>query len=175
MTSGPSAATLTLLEKLAVDNGFDRELPREGEWLAFASTQSPLRIWLSAPGEAVFLAAFSQSNVAAALDIGTEASPLLPPAAVAARTVTNLPELHRLVRRAFQLSKTLPHELLRAFEKQTAALPRSTEVERLVVQRVGQDIFRAGLIEYWEGRCAVTEKCRPDQPWCASPSSWPPP
>jgi hypothetical protein len=108
MTSGPSAATLTLLEKLAVDNGFDRALSREGEWLAFASTQSPLRIWLSAPGEAVFLAAFSQSNVAAALEIGTAASPLLPPAAVAARIVTNLPELHRLMRRAFQLSKTLP-------------------------------------------------------------------
>lgn len=138
MTSGPSAATLTLLEKLAVDNGFDRELPREGEWLAFASTQSPLRIWLSAPGEALFLSAFSQSNVAAALDIGTTASPILPTVAVAARIVTSLPELHRLVRRAFQLSKTLPHELLRAFEKQTATLPRSTEVERLVVQRVGQ-------------------------------------
>jgi hypothetical protein len=26
----------------------------------------------------------------------------------------------------------------------------------LVVQRVGQDIFRDGLIEYWQGRCAVT-------------------
>nr|MBP6834701.1 HNH endonuclease [Deltaproteobacteria bacterium] len=33
---------------------------------------------------------------------------------------------------------------------------RSTEAERLVVQRVGQDLFRAGLLDYWEGRCAVT-------------------
>jgi putative restriction endonuclease len=156
MTFGPSAATLTLLEKLAVDNGFDRELPREGEWLAFASTQSPLRIWLSAPGEAPLLAAFSQSNVADALDMGTATNSFLPTAAVAARIVTSLPELHRLVRRAFQLSKTLPHELLHTFEKQTSTLPRTTEAERLVVQRVGQDIFRAGLIEYWEGRCAIT-------------------
>jgi hypothetical protein len=177
MTFGPSAATLTLLEKLAVDNGFDRELPREGEWLAFASTQSPLRIWLSVPGEALFLVALSQSNVAAALDIGTAASHLLPTAAVAARFVTSLPELHRLVRRAFQLSKTLPHELLQAFEKQTATLPRSTEAERVVVQRVGQGIFRAGLLEYWEGRCAVTGLAVPEllrashiKPWadCAS-------
>ncbi len=156
MPLGPSAATLTLLEKLAVDNGFDRELPREGEWLAFASTQSPLRIWLSSPGEALFLAALSQSNVAAALEIGTATKPLLPSIAVAARTVTNLPALHHLVRRAFQLSKTLPHELLHTFEKETASLPRSTEAERLVVQRVGQDIFRTGLLEYWEGRCAIT-------------------
>lgn len=156
MTGKPSAATLTLLEKLAVDNGFDRELPREGEWLSFASTQCPLRIWLSASGEAVFLAAFSQSNVAAALDLGIAANPLLPAAAVAARGVTSIPELHRLVRRAFQLSKTLPHELLHTFEKRTATWPRATEAERLVIQRVGQDIFRAGLLDYWEGRCAVT-------------------
>lgn len=177
MTLGPSAATLTLLDKLAVDNGFDRELPREGDWLAFASTQSPLRIWLSVPGEELLLAALSQSNVAAALDIGTTASPILPAAAVAARMVTSLPELHRLVRRAFQLSKTLPHELLHAFEKQIATLPRSIEAERFVVQRVGQSIFRAGLLEYWEGRCAVTSLAVPEllrashiKPWadCAS-------
>ena len=158
----PSVATLTLLEKLAVDNGFDRELPREGEWLAFASTQSPLRIWLSVPGEALFLVALSKSNVAAALDTGTMASSELPNAAVAARIATSLPELHRLVRRAFQLSKTLPHELLHTFEKQTAALPRSTEAERIVIQRVGQSIFRAGLLEYWEGRCAITGLAVPE-------------
>src|SRR6185295_9879840 len=102
MTVGPSAAALTLLEKLAVDNGFDRELPREGEWLAFASTQSPLRIWLSAPGEGLFLAALSQGNVEAALDVGTTANSDLPTGAVATRMVTSLPGLHRLVRRAFQ-------------------------------------------------------------------------
>jgi putative restriction endonuclease len=28
--------------------------------------------------------------------------------------------------------------------------------ERLLVHRVGQDVFRAGRIDYWEGRCAIT-------------------
>jgi hypothetical protein len=175
---GLSVSTLILLEKLAVDNGFDREMPREGEWLAFASTQSPLRIWLSATGESLFLAALSQSNVAAALDIGTTVSSLpLPAGAVAARGVTSVPALHRLIRRAFQLSKALPHELLHTFEKETASLPRSTEAERLVVQRVGQDIFRAGLLEYWEGRCAITGLDVPEllrashiKPWAACAS-----
>jgi putative restriction endonuclease len=92
-----SAATLILLEKLAVDNGFDRELPREREWLAFASTQSPLRIWLSAPEETLFVAALSQSNVVAALEPGTPAGSLLPEGAVAARAVASIPELYRLV------------------------------------------------------------------------------
>ncbi|TIU99337.1 MAG: HNH endonuclease, partial [Mesorhizobium sp.] len=35
-------------------------------------------------------------------------------------------------------------------------LPRTTEAERLVVQRVGQDIFRKALLEYWQGRCPLT-------------------
>ena len=34
--------------------------------------------------------------------------------------------------------------------------PRSTEAERLVIQRVGQDIFRQALIRYWNGRCPLT-------------------
>ncbi len=177
MTFGPTAAILTLLEKLAVDNGFDRELPREGDWLAFASTQCPLRIWLSALGEELFLVALSQGNVAMALDTGTAAPSSLPAGAVAVRAVTSLSALHRLVRRAFQLSKTLPHELLHTFEKQIATLPRSTEAERVVVQRVGQNIFRAGLLEYWEGCCAITGLAVPEllrashiKPWadCAS-------
>jgi putative restriction endonuclease len=162
MSADPSAATLTLLEKLAVDNGFDRQLPRASEWLVFASSQSPLQIWLAAPGGALFVAGLSQGNVAAALEIGTTASAAPPAGAVAARTVTSLQELHRLVRRAFQLSKALPHELLHRFENQTAGLPCTTEAERLVVQRVGQGIFRAGLLEYWEGRCAVTGLAVPE-------------
>jgi hypothetical protein len=150
-------AIATRLEKVAVDNGFDLELPREKGWLHFASSQAPLQLWLSTFGEAIFVVGFSQLNVARALtDHGVAMSAPLPAGAVAGRTVTDIPELHRLVRRAFQLARTLPDELLHAFEKRTAELPRATEIERLVVQRVGQDIFRAGLIEYWEGRCAVT-------------------
>jgi len=150
-------ATVTRLEKVALDNGFDHQLARDGDWLGFTSTQAPLRLWLSTFGDAVFIAAFSQLHVARALgEHGTPMAAPLPPGAAAGRTVTDIPALHRLVRRAFQLSKTLPDELLHIFEKQTAALPRTTEVERLVVQRVGQDVFREGLIDYWEGRCAIT-------------------
>jgi hypothetical protein len=157
MTTGLSSATITRLEKAAVDNGFDQELPREGDWLGFSSTQCPLRVWLGTFAEAVFVAAFSQQNVARALgEYGTPMAAPLPDGALGGRTVTDIPALHRLLRRAFQLSKTLPDELFYAFEKQTADLPRTTEAERLVVQRVGQDLFRGGLIEYWEGRCAIT-------------------
>jgi hypothetical protein len=36
MTVPHSPAIATLLEKVAVDNGFDRELGRDGNWLAYA-------------------------------------------------------------------------------------------------------------------------------------------
>jgi hypothetical protein len=35
-------------------------------------------------------------------------------------------------------------------------LPQTTEIERLVVQRIGQDIFRAALMDYWGARCPIT-------------------
>lgn len=152
--AGPIA---TLLEMAALNNGFDRELPAVDGWLVFASTHVPLKVWLRAEGEADYIAALSQMKVARALsEHGEPAAVSLPHGAVAARAVSDIPNMHRLLRRAFQLSKTLPDELLRVFEKKTASLPRATEAERLVVQRVGQDIFRAGLIDYWEGRCAIT-------------------
>lgn len=44
-------ATATRLQKVAVDNGFDREQPDDGAWRAFASTQAPLRLWLTALDE----------------------------------------------------------------------------------------------------------------------------
>lgn len=145
------------LEKVATDNGFDLSLPAEEGWLGFASTQAPLRLWLSATPDGLFHAALSQLHVARAIQTHSTSLPLpLPAGAWALLTVADIPTLHRLVRRAFQLSRSLPDELLQVFEKKTASLPRTTEVERLAIQRVGQDLFRDGLFEYWDGRCAIS-------------------
>ena len=157
MTMALSPVLISRLEKAATDNGFDQELEREGDWLVFASTQCPLRVWLGAFGDSVLLAAFSQQSVTRALgEYGTPMAAPIPKGAAGGRTASDVPALHRLLRRAFQLSKALPNELLHTFEKQVAALPRTTEAERLVVQRVGQNLFRDGLLDLWEGRCAVT-------------------
>ena len=163
MTAALSPIIVSRLEKAATDNGFDQELEREGDWLVFVSTQCPLRVWLGSFDGAIFLAAFSQQNVIRALgEYGTPTSASVPPGAVAGRTVSDVPALHRLLRRAFQLSKALPNELLHTFEKQAVLLPRTTEAERLVVQRVGQNIFRDGLLDLWEGRCAATGLAMPE-------------
>lgn len=153
----------TRLVKAAVDTGFDVDQPGEGEWLPFGSSLAPLRIWLSALSDGILFAAFSRADVYRALDgLGTPFRKPLPPGAAGGRGVPGFPELHRLLRRAFQLSRSLPDEPLHAFERRTAGLPRTTEAERLVVQRVGQDVFRAGLLDYWEGRCAVTGLAVPE-------------
>jgi len=163
MTVALSPVVATLLEKTALDTGFDRELPREGHWLRYASSHTSMTLGLTALGERLFLAAFSYRNVLAALsDAGTPFSNPLPSDAVGARAVASLDALHQLVRRAFALSRTLPDELFNRFETETSKLPRSTEAERLVVERVGQEVFRAGLLDYWEGRCAITGLAVPE-------------
>jgi putative restriction endonuclease len=53
MTTPLSLVTASRLEKAASDNGFDRELGREGDWLGFASIQCPLRLWLGTFGDGV--------------------------------------------------------------------------------------------------------------------------
>lgn len=158
-----SAVTITRLEKAATDNGFDLDLGRSADWLHFGSSQASMQIWLTAIGGALFPVAGSRADVLDTLgSLGAEFNYLLPSGAAGARTVTEIADLHRLLRRAFQLSRTLPDELLHVFEVETANLPGSTEAERLVVQRVGQDVFRRGLLEYWEGRCAITGLAVPE-------------
>ena len=158
-----SAVAITRLEKAATDNGFDLELEHTSDWLSFGSSQTSMRIWLTGRGESRFLAAMSRSDVLKRLDdLGAASTDLLPSGAAGALGVSDIAALHRLLRRGFQLSRTLPDGLLHVFETETANLPRATEAERLVVQRVGQDIFRRGLLEYWDGRCAITGLGVPD-------------
>lgn len=166
-------AVRTRLEKAASNNGFDLDFTHEGDWIGFASSHAPLRIWLTALGDGLFLAAVSQPNVLRALtEHGTSFSSPLPTGACGARGVTDFALLHRLLRRAFLLSRTLPDELWKAFAEKTASLPRSTEAERLVVQRVGQDVFRAGLLEYWDGRCAISGLAVPELLRASHIKSW---
>ncbi len=65
-------------------------------------------------------------------------------------------ELHDALDRTYRLGVSLPDAPLNQFLAKTKILPRTTEAERLVVQRVGQDVFRKALIEYWKGRCPLT-------------------
>lgn len=69
--------------------------------------------------------------------------------------------LARSLRRAAELAQSLPNQSLLNYEKAvrealSRPLPERTEVERTIRQRIGQDTFRAALMDYWRGACAVT-------------------
>jgi hypothetical protein len=68
----------------------------------------------------------------------------------------SLQQLYQTLERVYKLGVSLPDAPLESFKKDTAHLPRTTEVERLAVQRVGQSLFRDALLEYWNGRCPLT-------------------
>ena len=69
-------------------------------------------------------------------------------------------ELGRLLRHGARLAGSLPNQpevrYLATVERELSATIAKTEVERLVRQRVGQNIYRESLMDYWGNACAVT-------------------
>lgn len=87
-------------------------------------------------------------------------------------------DLERVLRCAAELAIALPNQPTETYRKRLAQTlatpPASTEVERLVKQRVGQDVFREALLAYWQGACAVTGVAVPEvlrashaKPWAS--------
>ena len=64
--------------------------------------------------------------------------------------------LHSALDRIYKLAVSLPEAPLRRFSVKTKGLPETTEAERLVIQRIGQDVFRDALLDYWGARCPLT-------------------
>lgn len=57
---------------------------------------------------------------------------------------------------AVAIARSWPTRLADRVARETASLPRATEAERLIVQRVGQALFRNALASYWGGKCCVS-------------------
>lgn len=159
METGLKPGTATLVEKAANDAGFDLVgVPSEG-WLSFSSTHAPLHVWVGPGVGSCLRLALSMTTVTDLLiSEGGEGGGRdgLPPGVQRSLLAAGVPPLYALLRRAFALSRSLPDTPLQQFKAAIANMPRSTEAERLVVQRVGQDCFRKALLDYWGGRCAVT-------------------
>lgn len=73
---------------------------------------------------------------------------------------TDEASLGRLLRRAAELAMSLPNQAAEHYAAEIAKIdanpPSTTEALALVKQRRGQDLFRAALMDYWGGACAVT-------------------
>jgi hypothetical protein len=67
-----------------------------------------------------------------------------------------LEDLLKACSRAYSILRSVPSRPLEAFKAQTRSMPAATEVERIAIQRVGQDIFRLALEDFWGGCCPLT-------------------
>lgn len=102
---GSEHVAAILLDKLATDNGFDKEDGRHGDWLAFSSTHSTLKIWLSSYAQKYSLAV-SDAKVADGIGATKQLHFSTYPkgsvgGAVSAKTIS---ALHPIVRKAFRIS-----------------------------------------------------------------------
>lgn len=132
------------IEKAAADCGFEMTPAARNGGLELCSARFPETVTVRQVGNATFEVAASHP---ALLDAPDPAGTL---------TVRGYDALYDVLRMAAGHARTLPDRVAAAFHRETAGLPWSTEAERVVVQRIGQNLFRAALLDYWQGRCCVT-------------------
>lgn len=137
------------LEKAAADCGFELSPEMGGEGLILRSAQFP---------ESIAVQPQVNNNFVLYPSVPT----LLPTASAGGLTVQGWHMLYQVLEKAAAIARTMPNRVADSFRQATAAMPRSTEAERWVVQRVGQEMFRRSLLDYWQGRCCVTGFAMPE-------------
>ena len=145
-----SEATRRLIEHIAYQRGYETAQRLDENTLLLGSTLAPGSVKIVGGDEAVLNLQFELPAVG--WEINRERKRDEAHVVVA----TGEGELYQILGRAFSLSVALPDNPLQTFRNATATMPRTTDAERLVVQRVGQDIFRKSLEDYWQACCAVT-------------------
>lgn len=142
------------LEKAAFEHGYRLARGTREGWQAWASTTARGLIHLAGCGPTgPWLLALEHPGVIA--ELGLPPADLPGPGAARYRFAT-LAELYAALAAVYRLAVSLPDAPLAVFEERIRDLPRGTEAERVVVQRVGQEVFRDALMTYWHGLCPMT-------------------
>ena len=141
--------------KAAYENGFRISLGVQDAWIGYRSTTARGEIWFArAAGQGSWLLSITHAGVAAELNMPVTDAIAGP--GFATYAFASLQQLYETLDRVYKLGLSLPDAPLESFRKATAHLPRTTEAERMTVERVGQSFFRQALLEYWNGRCPLT-------------------
>lgn len=138
------------VEKAAADCGFEMTPRQVAGGLELRSARFPEYITLAGSLEAGYTLT---SSLPILLDV-TEANRTV--------LVQDYAGLYDALSQASARARTLPNRVAETFRAESALLPRSTEAERLVVQRVGQNLFRSALLDFFQGRCCVTGLAVPE-------------
>ncbi len=169
---GPRRTSLT---KTLKDTGFDTVAEVGDGWLRGTSLSSPLVVhvrWtgpqpeLALPRLSILGPALAAAGGAAGY-IGSQCQIVDLPTGgdmdgeddppMTACTVSSVNALHEALVAAFKATRGIGLlSPLEAFKLTTKGMPQATEVERTVVQRVGQQLFRDALLKRFDGRCAIT-------------------
>ena len=145
----------TEAQKAAWDNGFRLDRGVEGSWLHYTSTTAPGSVWVAGASQrGPWLLSIDHPGVVA--EVGAAAASTVPGPGTATFIYETLTQLHAALDRVYKLAVSLPDAPLLRFRAETAALPRTTGAERLVIQRIGQNFFRDALMDYWGGHCPLT-------------------
>jgi hypothetical protein len=147
------------VEKAGSDCGFEMTPVDRDGGLELRSAHFPESVVVRSAGAALFQVGASNPLLLDASPGGTVAA-------------SGYEALYDVLRTAAAHARTLPNRVADAFRRETADLPRSTEAERVVVQRVGQNLFRAALLDYWQGRCCVSGLDIQELLWASHIKRW---
>lgn len=143
--------TRTRLEKAAADCGFELSPVLVEDGLLFRSATFPETITVQPLANSAFKL---HSSVPMLLPVADESDDLF--------AVHGWNTLYQVLDKAAATARTMPNRVAQKFHLATATMPKATEAERWVVQRVGQNLFRSALLDYWQGRCCVTGLAVPE-------------
>lgn len=151
----------TRLEKAAADCGFELSPELGNSGLILRSALFPEFVNVQPLGNEGFSLKASVPMLLPVPEYATEAF-----------RVQGWNALYEVLEKAAATARTLSSRVVQKFHQATTTMPKSTEAERWVVQRVGQNLFRSALLDYWQGRCCVTGLAVPEllrashiQPW----------
>ncbi len=151
----PGFIVRTEAQKAASNNGYRLVRGVEGGWLCFASTTAKGQIWIaSASQSGPWLLSVGRAEVGA--EIGLPAISATKGPGAVTFVFDALEGLYSALDRAYRLGLSLPDVPFARFRAAVQNLPRTTEIERLVIQRIGQDVFRQALMDYWGGQCPLS-------------------
>lgn len=143
-----------LIEKAAYENGWERTLNATDSSAQVASARHPVKAEITLTGSERYRVEVDSESVTAELARDWLAD------SGHGFTAASRIELARLLQRAAQLALALPPGAEDQYRKQIEELPAwslgDTEILRLTRQRIGQDVYRRALLDYWGGACAAT-------------------
>lgn len=174
-STGPTAFP-SLVRKAAVDAGFDLEPEADGAWWHLRASGIHSKVWVHPLSGGQALLALSEHGQLDVSDSGVSEiavaqAPPLPEGASGIVYCGTAISLFSTLQRLCTAREHSPEKLRARWESGVAKvfssqghipatssipMPGLTEELAEVRRRVGQEVYREALLDYWEGACAVT-------------------